>query len=159
MYREIISRRRIPIIICTFIGITAMLYIREMAYLLINSKNDNLNEINIVCIISIITLMVLELRIAMVSYKYSIIAGKLIINKIAGKTEKNIVSIKISNIVYLGNKNNLPDEYKKVPVKNNFCCQLFKRDKNICIYENENTMYAFYFCPSKKFKDKVKIYV
>lgn len=156
MYKEVISRKKVPLIIIALFAITIMLYIHEMVYMIESYDKNERHVINI-ALLSLISMLVLaELKIATISYRYSLIAGKLIINKINGKKERNEISVKTSDVLYIGTKSELPKEYKNIRGGRSFCCNYFQASKYICIYKNSESIKSFSFSPSECMVEKIK---
>lgn len=90
-----------------------------------------------------------------ISYKYSLIANKLIINRLYRNKQINLISLKVDNIIYFGEKGNLPVEYKQVHIQNRYCCNLINKHTSVCIFKDENELKGFYFDASTKLKNKI----
>lgn len=157
MYKEIISRKKIPLIVIALLLVTIMLYIHEMISVIGDYDVNKIHMFNIILLTVTILLIAIELRLSIISYKYSLIAGKLIINKIVGSNEKNLVSLKVNNILYIGDRTNIPQEYKDVTIKRSFCCSFLRKNRSICIFKQDEDVQAFYFSPSKCLKNKIEL--
>ena len=113
MHKEIKRGKKTIAIIVSLLTITVTLYIYQ--FFKINfEKNIEIKYCAEVFLI-IITLIVVckQTSKCKLSYKYCIISDKLIINKIKSKNEENVESVKIKDILYIGEKNNAPKEYNK----------------------------------------------
>lgn len=157
MYKEIISRKKIPLIIIALLSITIMLYIHEMIYMINEYDSDKVHMINVGLLTCTLLLILGELKISGISYKYSLIAGKLIINKISRTKECNVVSLKVTNIEYIGTRRSIPNEFNKVHIKNSFCCSFMNKNKTVCIYRVNDKLEGFYFSPSECLKNKIRL--
>lgn len=148
MHKEVVARKRTHVIAATLVLITLMLYICEGIEAL---KINNLLLVQL-CNLAIIAVTVgfilREYISCTISYKYSIIANKLIINKLYKKHEKNLESIRIDEIVYMGRKNKLPKEYK-VKCIGKYTWDIFGYESIYCVYKKDGKLAMFNFEPSE----------
>lgn len=148
MHREIVSKRKAPVIAISLIIITFMLYVHE-GLKLIKFKDGTTLQIWNIIILSITILMLLgEIISCYTSYKYAIIADKLIVNRILGSNERNLASIKLSDIKYIGIKSEAPK--RKCKSVGTFVCSLFSQKTCVCVFEQKGKMYKFDFEPSEE---------
>ncbi|ACD22941.1 hypothetical protein FDE76_06580 [Clostridium botulinum] len=149
MHKEVVIRKKAPVIAIVLLIITAMLYLYQGISIL-GIKNIRLVRFyNISIVFLTLSIIFFEIMKCRISYKYSIIANKLIINKIFHNNEKNLESINLADIVYLGKSNYIAKEYI-VKNKGNYSCGIINKKKFCCIYKRENVYYKFSFNPSDK---------
>ncbi|WP_297636437.1 hypothetical protein [uncultured Clostridium sp.] len=153
MHREVVSKRKAPVIAISLIIITFMLYIHEGLKLIKFKDSTTLQIWNIIIMTITILILLGEIISCYTSYKYSIIADKLIVNKILGHNERNLASIRLSNIRYIGAKSAAPKT--KCKSVGSFVCSLFNQKACICIFEKEGKVYKFEFEPSEEFIHRV----
>lgn len=150
MHKEIVVKRKMHVIVLALLVVTVMLYIQQGLKLI----NFDSNKTPIVCKIlltAIATLIIIRECISCnISYRYALIANKFIINKIFSKGEKTLVSVKISDIIYIGKKN---DGLKKYNAKliGNYTFNKLAISQYCCIYRVDGNYYKFYFKPSDCF--------
>ena len=157
MHKEVVERKRTHVIVITLLLITCVLYLVEGIQAL-GVKNLFLIRVAEYILLALtITFLILEYISCKVAYKYSLIADKLIINRIYRDNEVNLASIKLSNIVYLGKKKDLPKEYK-IKCKSRYTCYLFGFDTIYCVYKNNNELNIFNFEPSDNLIGRIKKY-
>ena len=137
MHKEIVVRRKMHVIVLALLVITVMLYVQQALKLISFDNNKT-------------PIIVRECISCNVSYKYALIANKFIINKTFSKGEKTLVSVKISDIVYIGKKN---DKLKKYNAKliGNYTFNRLITNQCCCIYRINGDYYKFYFKPSDYF--------
>ena len=104
-----------------------------------------------------IIFIILEYLSCKVAYKYLLIADKLIINKIYHGNETNLESIKLSNILYIGKRKDIPKEYR-LKCTGKYTCELFGHDKIYCVYKKDNEVSIFNFEPSEDFIRRITKY-
>ena len=147
MHKEIKRGKKTIAIIGSLLTITVTLYIYQ--FFKINfEKNIEIKYCAEVFLI-IITLIVVckQTSKCKLSYKYCIISDKLIINKIKSKNEENVESVKIKDILYIGEKNNAPKDY----------IRKFNNEKKLlCIYRKNGKVYRFVFEPSDTLISRIK---
>lgn len=150
MHREIKKEKKVVSIIVSLFITTILLYIYQFIKMINAITIVERQIIAIVLILITVVVLFTEIKRCMTAYKYSIISDKLIINRINKKGEENIESFKFKDIIYIGEKDNLPKEYSKVK-----CNKYYTRDINInkkiyCIYKKEDKLIKFAFEPSSK---------
>ena len=148
MHKEIKRGKKTIAIIVSLLTITVTLYIYQ--FFKINfEKNIEIKYCAEVFLI-IITLIVVckQTSKCKLSYKYCIISDKLIINKIKSKNEENVESVKIKDILYIGEKNNAPKEYNKCKCVKHYIRKFNNEKKLLCIYRKNGKVYRFVFEPS-----------
>lgn len=155
MHREIVARKKAHVIVLVLFVITFMLYAQEGLKFIDFHSNKTLTICKIALAVLTILIIIREFISCTVSYKYALIANKLIINKIFSKEEKNLASIKISDIVYIGKKNGQPKEYDAKSI-GNYTCDKLKIDQYCCVYKLKENYYKFYFQPSDCFIKRVE---
>ncbi|MEG1003821.1 MAG: hypothetical protein RSD13_03480 [Clostridium sp.] len=155
MHREIIVRKKAPVIALVLLTITVMLYLHEgLKFIHFDSRNTLL-VCNTIIVIVTSYIILKEFISCRISYKYAVIANKLIINKISKNQEKNLSSIKISDIVYLGKRNGQPRGYDAKQI-GNYTFDKLNTVQYCCVYKFQESYYKFYFQPSECFINRVK---
>lgn len=155
IHREIVAKKKIPVITMILFSITAILYMAEGVE---RSKLSNSiigHVINFTLIIVSIVLISLEVRSCFIYYKYSIIADKLIINLVNNKDIKTLKSIKMCDILYIGKKSNIPKEYLSYRKTKNYLCNRINGKYYYCVYKNGDKIEKIKFQPSDKFINRV----
>lgn len=148
MHKEVVERKKTHVLVITLLFVTFMLYVLDGIEALKIPNAFILRSCNIAVFLITLALVVAEYFSCRISYKYSIIADKLIINRIFRGNETNLESIKINNIVYIGKKCNIPKEYKK-KCNGSYGCDMFKYDSLWCAYQKDDKKYIFSFQPSE----------
>lgn len=149
MHKEVVTKRKVIAIIMSVLLVTMALYIYEGIKLLnINSEMLN-NLLNYGLAITVIILLGFEYKSCRISYKYSLIADKFIINQIESEYEKNLESVKIANIIYIGTKNNMPKNYGKFKSSKSYICDGIGSKPYICIYRRDDEVYKIVFQSSE----------
>ncbi|MCI9303754.1 hypothetical protein [Clostridium sp.] len=156
MHKEIKKGKKTVAIIISLLTITVALYIYE--YSKITFGKHIKEEIVLEIILAILTLVVLvkETKKCKIAYKYSVISDKLIINKINNKIEENVESLKIKDIIYIGEKSNVPKEYNKCKCNRHYIRKFDKNKKFLCIYKKEGKIYKFIFEPSDTLVERIQ---
>ena len=155
MHKEIVTRRRTHVIFLTLIFLTVMLYMIE-AVEMMEGVDESIKKILYVLIVMLLgVFFIKEIISCIVSYKYSIIADKFIINKIIGNKECNLASIRIKDIVYVGNRKGIPKKFKS-KLLGDFSCYLFSCNGSYCIYRKDDKYYSIVFQPSENLMSKLQ---
>lgn len=154
MHKEVVGRKKAPVIAIVFFVITFMLYIHEGLNYIDFDNSRTLLILNIIVLLVTLLIIAREYKSCKVYYKYAIIANKLIINKISGDTEDNLTSVNITDIVYIGKKT---DDVKKYNAKaiGCFMCEKLRAKQCCCIYKKNGNYYKFNFQPSENFVERV----
>lgn len=150
MHKEIVVKKKAPVIAISLLIITFMLYIHEGLKFIKFESINTLKLCNIIIIALTILILLREIISCNISYKYSVIADKLIVNKICGSNEKNLANVKISDIEYIGPKAYAPKDIKCKSV-GSFVCSLLGNNTCTCIYSKNGKYYRFSFEPSDNF--------
>lgn len=158
MHKEVVEKKKVPVIYTVLFSITILLYLSEAVER--TKYNDQLlgYVVDFGLLTIAVYLTIREVRSCSVSYKYSVIADKLIINSITSKREKNLESIKMSNILYIGNKANMPKEYHSMFRNKSYSCNRVGEKNFYCVYKSNNSIRKIKFQPSEKFIDKILKY-
>lgn len=90
-----------------------------------------------------------------VSYKYAVIADKIIINSINSKEEKNLEDIRMSDILYIGDKSSIPRKYLFTLRTKKYLCNRVGVKLYYCICKNGDGIQKIKFQPSEKFVSKI----
>lgn len=155
MHKEIVAKKRVPVIYTVLFSITILLYLSEAVERTKYNKHLLGYLLNSILVLIAVYLIIREVRSCCIAYKYSVIADKLIINSITSKNEKNLESIKISNILYIGDRENMPKEYNSIFRHKSYSCNILGEKKYYCIYKNNNIIRKIKFQPSERFIDKI----
>ena len=155
MHREIVQAKKVKAILITLIAITIALYAIEITELTLGNKIIGYQIIQGLAIILIIGVVFKEYKRCKFAFKYSIIADKLIINKICTKNNSNLESIKIDNILFVGEKQDIPKEYKNVKSKGVYVGDCKASKKCYCIYKTEGGITKFAFQPSERLLKRI----
>ena len=156
MHKEIKEGKKTVAIIISLLTITIALYIHQFSKMTFG-KNIT-EELGLEVILVVLTLMVLikEIKKCKMAYKYCVISDKLIINKISSKEEENVESLKIKDIIYIGDKANVPKEYSKCKCSRHYITKFDKNKKFLCIYRKHGKIYKFIFEPSDALVARMK---
>lgn len=155
MHKEVVTRRKVIAIVMSVLCITLALYIYEGIKLL-NIPNEILNNfLNFVLAIFVLCMLGVEYRSCKISYKYSLIADKFIINQIEREQEKNVESVKISNIVYIGTKEEMPRNYSRVKLTKNCICDGIIEKRYVCVYKKNEQLCKINFQPSEYLVERI----
>lgn len=156
MYKEIKEGKKTIAIIISLLTITVALYIYEFSRMTFG-KNVT-KELWVEVILGVLTLIVLikEAKKCKSAYKYFVISDKLIINKISSGVEENLESLKIKDIIYIGEKSNVPKEYSKCKCNRHYIRKFDKNKKFLCIYRKQGKVYKFIFEPSDALVARIK---
>lgn len=161
MHREVVHGRKIPAIMISVVAITIALYIIEFIEGTVGKNFELYNLIQLALLLSIVFVVFIEFKHCKLSYKYSIIADKLIINKISNKAEDTLESIRIQDIKFIGRKEEIPKDLNKVKCHGSYLSSHTKNSKYYCIYEKNGQSSKFVFEPSerlvKRVYDKINI--
>lgn len=149
MHKEVVMKKRAPVLALILLTITLMIYLYEAVSYLKLVDVRLIKIANAIVIFLALCLIVFEIIRCEISYKYSIIANKLIINKLFLEKEKNIESINIKSIVYIGKKSEISKKYD-TKFTGNHLFKLFCNKRYCCIYEKDNQLYKFNFTPSQE---------
>lgn len=147
MHKEVVIKKKAPVVVLILLTLTLMIYLYEAVSYLKLVDIRLLKIGNVIIIFLTLCLILFEVIRCEVSYKYSIIANKLIINKIFLSKEKNIESINIASIIYIGRRAEMPKKYD-AKFKGNYFFKLFSNKSYCCIYEIDHKYYKFNFAPS-----------
>ncbi|MBP3914436.1 hypothetical protein [Clostridium sp.] len=156
MHKEIKRGKKTVAIIISLLTITVALYIHQFSKMTFG-KNIT-EEMGLEVILVVLTLIVLikETKKCKMAYKYCVISDKLIINKINSKVEENVESLKIKDIIYIGEKSNVPKEYSKCKCSRHYIRKFDKNKKFLCIYRKQGKIYKFIFEPSDALVARIK---
>ena len=64
--------------------------------------------------------------------------------------------IKIKDIIYIGEKSNVPKEYSRCKCSRHYIRKFDKAKKLLCIYKKEGKIYKFVFEPSDTLVSRIK---
>lgn len=140
-------KRRAPAIAMLLIITTLMIYLYGAMSCLRLLDIRLIKMVNSIIIVSTVFLILFEIMRCKITYKYFIIANKLIINKLFLEKEKTVESINISDIVYIGEKSDIPKEYN-TKFTGSHLFKLISGKAYCCIYKTNSRYYKFNFAPS-----------
>lgn len=155
MHREIVAKKRVPVIAMILFSITAILYLAEAVERSKYNQHIIGHAFNGALAVVALILIFKEVQSCFVSYKYAVIADKLIINLISNKEEKNLVSIRMSDVVYIGEKSQMPKEYQLIRKSKKYLCNKIGAKSYYCVYKNSDKIEKIKFQPSDKFINKI----
>ncbi|MDY2631022.1 MULTISPECIES: hypothetical protein [unclassified Clostridium] len=155
MHREIVEKKRIPVIAVILFSITAILYMAEAIERSKYNKHIIGYIFNFSLIVISVILIIKEIRSCFVSYKYVVIADKLIINLIRNKEEKNLESIRMSDVLFIGEKADMPKEYMGTKGTKSYLCNRVGAKSYYCVYKSGDKIRKIKFQPSDKFISKI----
>lgn len=155
MYKEIVARRRTPVVIGIFIGLAIMIVISNFIEQ-IHVANYNIGFITNPILLMITAIIIcIEVFKCKVSYRYSIIADQLIIHKMKDKEQNVVENVKLKNIIFIGKvkelKNNL-----EISTSKKYTCSVMSMNNYCCVYKDGNQYRKFYFQPSGRMISKIK---
>lgn len=155
MHREVVAKKRVPVIAMILFSITIILYLAEA----VERSKYNQHIIGYIfngaLVVIALILIVKEVRSCFVSYKYAVIADKLIINLISNKEERNLKSIRMADVIYIGEKSGLPKEYQFIRKSKKYLCNRIGAKSYYCVYKNGDKIEKIKFQPSDKFISKI----
>lgn len=161
MHREVVHGRKIPAIMISVVAITIALYIVEFLEMTLDKTFELYNLIQLLLLLSIVFVVFKEFKHCKLSYKYSIIADKLIINKLSSRGDNTLESIRMQDIVFIGKKADVPKGLCRIKCHGCYLSSHTKKNKYYCIYEKDGQLSKFIFEPSerlvKRVYDKINI--
>lgn len=104
MHKEIKQGKKTVAIIISLLTITVALYIYQFSKMTLGRNVTIKFILEALLIMTTLIVLFIETRKCKIAYKYCIISDKLIINKINSKNEENVESLKIKDIIYIGEK-------------------------------------------------------
>lgn len=155
MHREVVAKKRVPVISMILFVITATLYLGEAVERSKYNRHIIGHIFNVALVLTTIILIVKEIRSCSLSYKYAVIADKLIINLINNKEEKNLESIRISDVLYIGERSSIPKEYQFIKKSKKYLCNRINSKSYYCIFKNGDRIEKIKFQPSDKLITKL----
>lgn len=154
MYREVVHGRKIPAIMISLLAITIALYIIEIAEITLGKTFKGYGLIEVI-LLMIVFVLFKEFKRCKLAYKYSIIADKLIINKLNCKGDNILESIRIQDIVFIGKRGEIPKKLVRVKSHGNYLSSLINSKKCYCIYKKNGQLIKFSFEPSERLLRRV----
>ena len=148
MHKEVVARKRTHVIAITLLLITCMIYLYQGINALDLKNKGILQACNFIVTLATIFMILREYNSCKISYKYSIIGDKLIINRFYRNKEENLESIRIDDIIYIGKKNAHIKKYRAKCV-GKYTCDIFSSDNRYCIYKKDDKLVKFNFVPSE----------
>ncbi|MBU5591695.1 hypothetical protein KQI89_07950 [Clostridium sp. MSJ-4] len=162
MYKEVVTRRRIPVIVSILLGLIIMIIIANIVEE-IKIANYEIGFITNPVFFTITSIVIfLELLKCKVKYKYSIISNQLIIHRLKNKEQSVVENVQLEDIVFIGKvrdiKSNISKDMKEVVNSigtKRYVCSPIMPNQYCCIYKNGAKYKKFYFQPSGEFINKV----
>lgn len=155
MQREVVAKKRVPVITTILLTLTVVLYLAEIIERSKLKEHMIGNVFNGTLVLITLLLISKQIRSCFVSYKYAVIADKIIINSINKKEERNLESIKMSDVLYIGDKSSIPRKYLYTIRSKKYLCNRIGVKSYYCICKNENGIEKIKFQPSEKFVSKI----
>lgn len=155
IHREVVVKKKVPIIVMGLFVLTALLYIGEIIKRSSINQYISVTQVNLISGGIILFLIIKQVYDYSLSYKHAIIADKFIINKITSREEKNIISIKVSDILYIGKKSHMPKEYLKIRKIKSYLCNKLEKDNYYCVYKKGEFIEKIKFQPSERFINRI----
>lgn len=155
IYREIVVKKRMPVVVMILFSITFILYIVEWIERSKYGQNLIGDFFYITLAIIAVLLIIISIRSCLVSYKYIVIADKLIINLIRNNNEINLESIRMSDILFLGEEYDMPKEYYFYRKSKKYLCNRIGSKSYYCVYKNGDKIKKIKFQPSDKFINRI----
>lgn len=155
MYKEVVERRMTPVVVGSFVLITLMINLSNTIEGVKIFDYEIGGITNPILLIFTIYVIGLEFFKCNVKYKYSIIAGELIIYKMNNKDQEVVENIRLENVIYVGK---IKECKRKINVRSSkkCLCTLLRFDKVCCIYKDGDNYKKIYFDPSEKLLLKLK---
>lgn len=161
MHREVVHGRKIPAIMISLLAITIALYAIEIAEIMVGKTFQVYKIIEVILLLMIVFVLFKEFKRCSLSYKYSIIADKLIINKLNCKGDNILESIRMQDIVFIGKKVEIPKKLSKLKSHGSYLSSIITSKKCYCVYKKNGQLIKFSFEPSerllKRVYDKVNV--
>lgn len=154
MHKEVIVRSKIRILISILIVVVVALYLERIIDIFRFNNNIGFTTTDIGLWAITTVILIYELLTVNLKYKYSIIADKLIVNRRIFKKEKNLISIKINDILYVGDGKDMPKELKGKYI-GKYTCNMIQYGDKICVFKNGDNLYKFKFDASDRLVGKL----
>ena len=155
MHREVVHGRKIPAIMISLLAITIALYAIEIAEIMVGKTFKVYGVIEVILLLMIVFVLFKEFKRCSLSYKYSIIADKLIINKLNCKGDNILESIRMQDIVFIGKKVEIPKKLSKIKSHGSYLSTITTSKKYYCIYKKNGQQIKFSFEPSERLLRRV----
>lgn len=156
MHKEIVERKKFPVIVLLFITLIAFICLSDLL------SKISIGSINVKIFVTMffITLMIalcyIEFSKCKVKYKYSIVADQFIIHKMRGEEVTIVEDIKLKNIEFIGKYSNC-NEDMHISSSKKYICSTFIGSKFCCVYKVEDKFKKFYFEPSDSLMNKIRL--
>lgn len=158
MYKEIVIRRRTPVVVGVFIILAIMICIANIVEQ-VQVANYKIGFITnpLICFVTsyIIGFEVLKCKVC---YRYSIIADQLIIHRLKDREQSVVENIKLKDIVFIGSPLQLKEKIITASSKK-YICSLFRLNKYCCVYKEGDKFRKFYFQPSRNLISKLNMII
>lgn len=156
MYKEIIERKKLPIVTFLLMLLCAFIYLNKFVSSTFDGNAQIIeNIINSLIVVTMIFVSFVEIYKSNIRYKYSIIANQFIIHKIVRNTNVEVENVKFKDIKFIGKSCELKKKYKTLSNKK-YLCSLFSSKTYCCVYSDGDKLRKFYFEPSDEFLSKAK---
>lgn len=156
MYKEIVERRKFPVVVLLFITLIAFICLSDLLSKVSIGRINTKMFVTMFFITLMIVLCYIEFLKCKVKYKYSIVADQFIIHKIRGGEVSIVEDIKLKNIEFIGKYINCNADFH-ISSSKRYICSTFMRNKFCCVYKVEDKFKKFYFEPSDSLMNKITL--
>jgi hypothetical protein len=156
MYREEVSRRKLPSILAFFILLVPLIYVADIAeQIAMHNRAIGIvaNSLLFAVTLGILGYAIIRCR---TRYRYSIIADQLIIHRLNNGDQVVVENIKIKDIKSIDKKGDLSC---KLRLNHTYNCSLLKPWTCCCTYKDNDKYRRFYFQPSDNFINKLQFMI
>ncbi|QAA30759.1 hypothetical protein [Clostridium manihotivorum] len=157
MHKEFVGRRKASSIVISIVVLCLMIVLSNSSekVLLYNHKiNIIMDPLLILLTLSFVGFQFIRCR---TSYKYSIVADKLIIHRVNPAEQVTLENIKLKDIVFLGGIVSAPKRYP-INRRKLYIGSIVGIKTYCCIYRDDNKYKKFFFQPSEDLVNKLEVY-
>ncbi|MCY6370278.1 hypothetical protein [Clostridium ganghwense] len=156
MYKEIVIRKKISSIFIIVLMLTVSIVVSDIIANLSLGEYEVGNHLTSLLSFFVFILIIRQIEMCKIKYKYSIIADEFIIYKVKGNKQQIMASVKVKDIECIEKigKNKI---YLDAVIRNMYGCLNFDNDLYFCKYNNGNGTKRFYFEPSHKLVEKLDV--
>jgi len=155
IYREIVERKKLPVILKLFIILTIVIYISDFLGKFMIGTYSLRRASKFFFAFVMLIIIIQELKKCVIKYRYSVIEDELIIHKLNGNDEKIVEDIKFKDIKFIGTPKDKNIKFD-VEKSKNYIASMFSFEKYCCIYKEGDKFKKFYFEPSNKLLKNIK---
>jgi hypothetical protein len=157
MHKEVVVKRRLPVILMLSILVVLMTYAAEFMEDLRVGPHTLGRTSTIFLAVVMLGIIFHQYIQCKIRYKYSIIADELIVHRIKGSTVKVVEAVKIEDIYFIGKKNDLKENIR-IRKSKKYMCSVFNSEQFCCVYKAGDKFRKFYFEPSNQLINKVMFF-